>query len=214
MALATALGRTRLTWKGESISTGPPSMSRESGALEPIEELMDEHRVIERVLGIIEIAADLLDDDESVDPELFVDIVDFLSTFADKCHHSKEEKHLFAKMQECGVSGEVGPIAVMLREHQDGRAHVKKMAELSRKELTDANKGAMAKAARSYVELLSQHIMKEDNVLYPMARQILSGDDMKELEKAFAEVEEKIMGPGVHEKFHHKIEEWEKKYGR
>ena len=187
---------------------------QESGTLEPIEELMDEHRVIERVLGIIEIAADLLDDDETVDPELFVDIVDFLSTFADKCHHSKEEKHLFAKMQECGASGEVGPIAVMLREHQDGRAHVRKMAELSQKKMTKANKAAMAKASRAYVELLSQHIRKEDNVLYPMAKQILSGEDMKDLEKSFSEVEEKIMGPGVHEKFHRKIEEWDKKYGR
>lgn len=178
----------------------------------PIEELMEEHRVIERVLGIIEIASDLLDDDEGVDPELFVDIVDFLSTFADKCHHSKEERHLFAKMQECGLSGEVGPIAVMLREHEDGRAHVRKMADLSHKKMTDKTREGLVKAARAYVELLTQHIQKEDSILYPMAEQMMSEVDMKELEKAFAEVEEKIMGPGVHEKYHHRIEEWEKKF--
>jgi len=182
--------------------------------MKPIEELMEEHRVIERVLGIIEIAADLLDDDEEVDPDLFVDIVDFLMTFADKCHHSKEERQLFVKMQECEASGEVGPIAVMLREHEDGRAHVRKMAELSRQKMTKKVREGLVEAARGYVELLSQHIQKEDNILYPMAEQMLSRLDMEELEKGFAEVEEKIMGPGVHERYHHKIEEWENRYGR
>jgi hemerythrin-like domain-containing protein len=178
----------------------------------PIEELMEEHRVIERALGILEVAADLLDDDEGVDPDLFVDMVDFLSTFADKCHHAKEEKQLFVKMQECGASGEVGPIAVMLREHDDGRAHVRKMAKLSKEKMTEKTKKGLSAEARAYVNLLSQHIQKEDKILYPMAEQMLSDLDMKELEKAFAEVEEKIMGPGVHEKYHHRIEEWEKKY--
>src|SRR3990170_1111752 len=97
----------------------------------PTEDLMNEHRVIERMLGIVSVACDRMEDGQEVDRELFVGAADFFKNFADKCHHSKEEKLLFEKMQSRGASGEVGPIAVMLREHQDGRAHVKKITELS-----------------------------------------------------------------------------------
>lgn len=181
--------------------------------MRPTDELMEEHRVIERMLGIVGKACDRLEAGEDVDPEVFAGAADFFKNFADKCHHSKEEKQLFVKMQECGMSGEVGPVAVMLREHEDGRAHVRQIAELSAKKLSDKKvRSGLIKAGRGYVELLSQHIQKEDSILYPMANQILSDEDQEELEKGFAAVEEKIMGPGVHEKYHHLIEEWEKKF--
>jgi hemerythrin-like domain-containing protein len=62
------------------------------------------------------------------------------------------------------------------------------------------------------VDLLSKHIPKEDNILYPMANQILTKEDQEELAKGFEEVEENVMGPGAHERYHHMIDEWEKKY--
>lgn len=178
----------------------------------PTEELKREHEVILRMLAVLSSASDRLERGEDVDPELFVQAVDFLRTFADKCHHSKEEKQLFVEMMAHGVSGEVGPISVMMREHQDGRAHVKKLDSLSGKKMTPATRKALVKTARAYVDLLSKHIAKEDNVLYPLADQLLTDEDQERLEKAFAEVEEKIMGPGVHEKYHAMIEEWETKY--
>ncbi len=173
---------------------------------------MDEHRVIERMLGVVTNACDRLENGQEVDQELFVGAADFFENFADKCHHGKEEKLLFVKMQERGVSGEVGPIAVMLREHQDGRAHVRKIAELSATKMNQKTKDGLVRAGRAYVDLLSKHIPKEDNILYPMANQILTKEDQEELAKGFEEVEENVMGPGVHERYHHMIDEWEKKY--
>jgi hemerythrin-like domain-containing protein len=175
----------------------------------PTEELMNEHRVIERMLDVLSKAATKLEDGESVDSGVFVDAADFFKNFADKCHHGKEEKLLFVKMVERGISGETGPVAVMLREHEDGRMHVRNIAEVSAKVLTDKTRAKLVQHARAYVELLSQHIQKEDKILYPMANQILSSRDQDELEKGFEEVEEKIMGPGVHERYHRRIEELE-----
>lgn len=180
--------------------------------MKPTDDLMNEHRVIERMLGIVSVACDRMEQGKEVDRELFVGAADFFKNFADKCHHSKEEKLLFEKMQARGVSGEVGPIAVMLREHQDGRAHVKKIAEISGHALSKRSKEELARAGRSYVDLLSKHIQKEDNILYPLANQILTEEDQEELKRGFEQVEEKVMGPGVHEKYHHMIEELEKKY--
>ncbi len=181
--------------------------------MQPTEELKHEHRVIERMLGVVSKACDRLEEGKEVDPALFVGAADFFKNFADKCHHSKEEKLLFARLQERGMSGEAGPIAVMLHEHEDGRAHVRKIAELSEKKLTGKAKDELIEHARGYVDLLSQHIQKEDNILYPMGDQILTEQDQEELEKGFEDVEEKIMGPGVHEKYHKMIEKWESRYG-
>ena len=177
----------------------------------PTDDLMSEHRVIERILGILTNASNRLEKGQEVDPELYVGAVDFLKNFADKCHHSKEEKLLFVKMMERGVSGEVGPIAVMMREHQDGRAHVKNLDKLSKEKMSKSTKQGLIKASRAYVDLLSRHIQKEDGVLYPLANRLLSEEDQKELERGFDEVEEKVMGPGVHEKYHHMLQELEEK---
>jgi len=179
--------------------------------MKPTEELKNEHRVIERMLGIVSRACDRLDAGQEVDPELFIGAADFFRNFADRCHHSKEEKLLFGKMMARGMSGETGPIAVMLREHEDGRAHVRRMAELSGKRLDRRVRKELIEHARGYVELLSAHIHKEDDILYPMADQLLSEADQRELERGFEDVEEKVMGPGVHERYHRMIEEWEER---
>jgi len=180
--------------------------------VKPTEELKAEHRVIERVLAVVSKATDRLENGEKVENELFVGAVDFFKNFADRCHHSKEEKLLFEKMIERGMSGEVGPVAVMLHEHEDGRAHVRRIAELSGKRLDKKVASELVEQSRGYVELLSAHIQKEDKILYPMADEILTSEDQEELEKGFEEVEEKVMGPGVHERYHKMIADWEEKY--
>jgi hemerythrin-like domain-containing protein len=180
--------------------------------MRPTDDLMNEHRVIERMLAILILASNRLQNGQDVDLGFYVGAVDFLKNFADKCHHTKEEKLLFEKMIERGVSGEVGPIAVMMREHQDGRGHVKNLDKLSKEKMSKATREGLIKSSRAYVDLLSKHIQKEDSVLYPLANQILDEEDQKELEKGFEEVEERVMGPGVHEKYHHMIEEWEEKF--
>ena len=163
------------------------------------------------MLALVSKAANRLEKSEEVERELWVNASDFLKNFADKCHHAKEEKLLFVKMMERGVSGEVGPIAVMLREHEDGRAHVRRIADLSAGELGKKDSLELIKHTRGYVELLTQHIQKEDHILYPMANQILTPDDQEYLREGFEKVEEEIMGQGTHERYHKMLEEWEAK---
>ena len=83
----------------------------------PTEDLVGEHSVIVKMLRVMDKASEEINKGKEVEPELWKGAVDFLQNFVDKCHHTKEEKHLFPTMVERGVSGEAGPIAVMLREH-------------------------------------------------------------------------------------------------
>ena len=180
--------------------------------MRPTGDLMEEHRVIERMLNVVSKAADMLESGEPVEQAVFADATDFFKNFADKCHHGKEEALMFKKLIDRGVSGEVGPISVLTREHQDGRAHIRKIAELSAGEFDGRNRKGLILQIRGYVSLMNLHIPKEDNVLFPMANGILTPEDQEELMIGFEKHEQEVMGPGAHERYHLMIEEWEKKY--
>jgi len=179
----------------------------------PTDELKNEHRVIERMLKLLWDASNRLERGNEIDLEFFVDAGDFFSNFADKCHHAKEENLLFEKMVERGVPREVGPIPVMLSEHTDGRMHVKKINELAGKKLGPKEQAQLVENGRDYVSMLTKHIQKEDSILYPMANDVLTAGDQRELEEGFERIETEIMSPGIHERYHKMIEGWEKRLG-
>jgi hemerythrin-like domain-containing protein len=60
----------------------------------------------------------------------------------------------------------------------------------------------IAENARNYIALLSKHIDKEDNILYPMADMRIPEAGQTELEKEFKKIENEVIGPGRHEEFH------------
>ncbi len=170
--------------------------------------LMDEHRGIERMLAAMERDLPRLEaGDGSVVP-LFEQGVDFLRNFADRCHHHKEELLLFPKLIERGVPNKGGPIGVMLGEHETGRAEIRAMDEAIR-QYRAGDRSALADlagAARRYTTLLRQHIAKEDQILFRMADQVLSPEEQAQLTADFDRVENDVMGPGTHERYHRMLD--------
>ena len=127
--------------------------------------LMEEHRVIERVIGILETGAQRLEQGQAVRPELFIEAADFIKGFADGCHHVKEENVLFKVMGANGVPVQGGPIGVMLFEHEQGRVYTRGMREAAQKLAAGdaAARDDIIGNARGYATLLRQHILKEEN---------------------------------------------------
>jgi hemerythrin-like domain-containing protein len=177
--------------------------------------LTDEHRVIEVVLTCLERIVEEAGKTGKLDEASADQAVDVIRTFADKCHHGKEENHLFAALVDKGMSRDGGPVGQMLIEHEQGRAFVKGMAE-SISEATIGNKDALQRFTRNaqgYVQLLRAHIQKEDGVLFPMADKMLSDEDQRNLMKAFEVVESDKMGEGTHDKYLGIVASLAKKYG-
>ncbi len=168
------------------------------------EELKREHEAIKLMLGILDEMSARLEAGESLNPEHLDGVVEFIQVFADKCHHAKEEDILFPAMERAGIQRERGPIGVMLYEHGEGRKFVQgmKAAVEGYKSGDAAAAGAIADNARKYTELLTDHIHKEDNILYPMADSTLSPEDGERLAEAFEKVELEVIGLGRHEQFH------------
>jgi len=166
------------------------------------DELKGEHAVIKRMLAVAGALAARLERGDAVPAEHLAAVVDFIRGFADRCHHSKEEDLLFAALAEVGFGRETGPVAVMLAEHDEGRAYVREMdaASADYRKGDAAAAGRFAAAARNYADLLAQHINKEDNILYEMADARLSPAQQRDLEVGFERVEAEKIGPGEHER--------------
>ena len=180
----------------------------------PTEELKQEHEGILLMLKILDRVATKIESGEEADAAHLEKMVEFLRVFADRCHHGKEEDLLFPAMEKAGIPRERGPIGVMLMEHEEGRGHIRKMADaLARNRKGEA--AAMkdfARGARQYFDLLTQHIQKENQVLFPMGDRVLSQDVQAKLAEGFEKIEEERIGKGTHERFHRLLEELEEKY--
>jgi hemerythrin-like domain-containing protein len=165
--------------------------------------LMAEHEVIEGVLTTLETAAQRLEQGQALRPGFFIDAADFIKGFADGCHHRKEEGVLFKAMEAAGMPAHGGPLAVMLMEHEAGRAYTRGMrAAAERLAAGDgAARGEVVANAQGYVALLRQHIAKENNILFPMAGQVIPKGDQARVVEDFEKVEHEETGPGVHEKY-------------
>jgi len=165
--------------------------------------LMEEHKVIQRVLTALESAAQRLDQKQTVRPGFFLDAADFIKNFADGCHHKKEEGVLFKAMVASGLPAQGGPVSVMLAEHEQGRLFTGLMRDAAQK-LKAGDQSAreqVTRNAHSYVALLRQHIYKEDNILFPMANQTISLANQERVAEDFERVEHDEIGEGVHEKY-------------
>ncbi len=154
---------------------------------EPLEVLMKEHRMIERVLSCLETMALISDRTGGLESADARKAIEFFRGFADGCHHGKEEKLLFDLLEKRGFPSHEGPTAQMTSEHQEGRDLVRSL-ETAVDEFERGEKGALdqfSDAARRYVSLLRSHIQKEDQCLFPMAFQALSVDDLNWLQREF-----------------------------
>ncbi len=152
-----------------------------------IDELMKEHRLIEELLSSLAGFASRAKNGRPVTRETLRRYVDFFSRYADRVHHGKEEDILFTRMIERGMPSQQGPLAIMYAEHDEGRAEVGALRELGTgdTELSPAEREQLYAHATAYIDLLGNHITKEDRVLYPMAIRVLPADDWELLTRRF-----------------------------
>lgn len=172
------------------------------------QDLRKEHDSILHVLSILDrmLADDTKEASKKI--EYFNELVYFLKIFADKCHHGKEENHLFVKLVEKGIPQEGGPVGVMLMEHEMGRGYISQMTQA----LVNNNLPDFETAAINYRDLLRLHIDKENDILFVMADNLISEEEQDELFEQFEKHEEEVIGHGVHEELHSMIHKWAEEF--
>jgi len=150
-----------------------------------VDGLVEDHEHILEALELLGKGVDRLEKGE-VDPSTIRRLIVFLGRFADQCHHGKEELILFPLMEARGIDFWGGPLAVMACEHGMGRYFLRNA--LKALDRIEEGEASAVEDLRRYTEyyrsLLTEHIDKENNILFQMAREVIrEGEALEEAEK-------------------------------
>ena len=168
----------------------------------PLRMLVNEHLLIKRLLNCVPAIVKALKEDTVIDKEPVIGAVDFIRMYADKFHHAKEEDILFKYFDE-----KADIIQAMLNDHVEGRSHVKEVLN----GLKDNKIDAVSQHLSAYAELLTGHIKKEDEILYPWMDKNLTVKQVGELFDKFNAVDNGLQR-GVEETYKGRIEDLEAKF--
>lgn len=158
-----------------------PKLAGRHGFSPPMRELVEEHTVIKRAIALVpRLTADFAAGISDVRRGPLQEVLDFIRNFADRYHHAKEEDLLFPFFSD---AGEI--LATMHAEHETGRGLVRASVAA----LAAGDGAALAKHLTAYGALLTEHIRKEDEILYPWMDRSLSDTQIGKLYAAFREVD-------------------------
>jgi DUF438 domain-containing protein len=103
----------------------------------------------------------------------------YFTEYVDGCHNKKEEEHLFPLIESHGISRSGGPLGVMLHEHEESRRLLAVLRPLMTQYIGGDKSvlSALRTMFDQYADLLKNHFWKENDILYPMAKRVMSEAD-------------------------------------
>ena len=131
--------------------------------------LRRDHDLIEKAIKAMEATIQLLNDGRQIPESILNQVIDFSKNFTDVCHHSKEENVLFPALEQAGMPKNMGPIAMMLMDHERSREIGSHMEESAKEYLGSQNPTNLISYMKQYVEHVTEHLWKENNRLFMMA---------------------------------------------
>lgn len=131
--------------------------------------LRRDHDLIEKVIKAMESTIQLLSDGKQIPESILYPVIDFSKNFTDVCHHSKEENALFPALEQAGMPRNMGPIAMMLIDHERSREIAKQMEDSAKEYVDSRDATNLINFMKQYVEHVTEHLWKENNRLFMMA---------------------------------------------
>jgi hemerythrin-like domain-containing protein len=159
--------------------------------MQPAGPLMIEHRLIERAVPVMQAEVKRLEKENTANREFVVAMVDFFRTYADRCHHGKEEDILFRALENKKLSAEHKKILdELLEEHIFARKNVKILLEATDPREIKAQLNIL-------IELYPKHIETEDKRFFIPVMDYFSEKEQKEMLEQMWEFDKKL----IHEKY-------------
>ena len=174
----------------------------------PIAPLMIEHRLIERMIRLMDKEADRIRQGGRPDVDLINMVIDFIRTYADKLHHGKEEDILFKSLAKKSLSAEHKKIMdELIEEHALGRGNVRKLIEANSKHAQGEKKAAkeILENMESLIKFYPKHIEKEDKHFFIPVMNYLDEEEKEKMLGEFYEFDKRF----IHAKYKGIVEELE-----
>ncbi|MBW2673075.1 MAG: hemerythrin domain-containing protein [Deltaproteobacteria bacterium] len=167
--------------------------------------LMIEHRLIERMLALVEHTLKEIEATGTVDPVFIDTAVDFIRTYADQTHHGKEEDILFRDLDKKELSNQDRRVMnELIEEHVFGRKTVKELVEANTRYRGGDTSAAQAIAAslQTLADFYPRHIKKEDTVFFPASRKYFSDEEDQAMLAEFRTFDREM----IHKKYRSLVE--------
>jgi len=160
----------------------------------PGEDLMQEHGVLKRILLVYGEGIRRIDANEEMPPEALQNAAKLVRSFVEEYHEQQEEKFLFPRMRQANKL--VDLVDVLLAQHKAGRVVTDRIITLSTLAmLRDANqKKQLADLMRQFIRMYNVHEAREDTVLFPAFRDMLTKNEYDALGEDFEKEEHKHFG--------------------
>lgn len=168
----------------------------------PTENLINEHKDIIELLGIMTKIAEKIKLNNIFYTSDVEDIIGFMTLFIEKNHHKKEE--IFYPALSVSEITENNELSLMLYEHVLAKNYLRDINScIENCKIGNTFSGELlAESIVKYVVLIKTHLQKEENIIFPLANEIMGEEKQKEIYKQFEKIEEKIFTHGSHEHFH------------
>ena len=176
--------------------------------MKPIGPLMHEHRLIERMIAVINREVEQIKTKKVVDTGFIYTVVDFIRIYADKSHHGKEEDILFRDLEKKQLSDDHERIMKeLIEEHVYGRKKVQELVDETEPFSTGYTK--TPKIIASVLEELGsfypKHIEKEDKHFFFPVMDYFTQEEQDSMLEEFYEFDRRM----IHEKYRAVVEVYE-----
>jgi len=150
--------------------------------------IRDEHQTISAVLHGMEYLVREIRAGKKIEPRVFHAMLYYLDTFGERVHHPKEDRYLFGIIRQ--RSTEAGTlIAILEEEHAAGAAAIRRLTQamIRFEEGGDKEFAAFEREVHNYAESYRNHMRREEEQLFPLARSLLTPFDWVMVDTAFKE---------------------------
>ncbi|GMU72367.1 MAG: hemerythrin domain-containing protein [Burkholderiales bacterium] len=155
----------------------------------------DEHRAITAVIeGLRHLVAAIRDGSMAPDHGLLGALFHYIEAFPEKLHHPKEDDYLFARLR-LRRPGAAPVLDALSREHTVGNERFHDLEAMW--ERFRADPGALdtfADGVERYAHFHWKHMRKEEDEVFPLAREALTAEDWTAIDAAFASNEDPVVG--------------------
>jgi len=198
-------------WLGPSLAAEKPEL--ETAEVTPTEDLMQEHGVLRRLLLLYDAMGSRLSQGGEVPPEVLREATGIIRRFVEDYHEKDEEEYLFTRFEKAGKQVEL--VKVLYQQHQAGRKLTTALQGLLSRDRW--GKAPERQEAAVYLEAFARmyrpHAAREDTVLYPAFRKVISPKEFLDLGEKFEAKEEKLFGKDGFEKVVAQVADLEKRLG-
>lgn len=179
----------------------------------PAEDLMREHGVLKRVLLVYGEVIRRIDANQDLDPGVVMDSAKIIRSFIEDYHEKLEENFLFPRFKKAGKLTDL--VDILLHQHQGGR----RLTDLTMQFATNQalknteNRRKLGDSLREFIRMYNPHEAREDTVLFPEFRKIVSKNEYDSLGEDFEKKEHELFGEDGFEKMVDKVAGIEKQLG-